>query len=114
MRTWDNFFWWLEVEKFPPRGVVEPSDWPTKPGYRAMEIKAKIHGNNVFITSGAEKVRAFLSPELVDFSKPIRVKANGKSLNVGEGRLVEPSLEVMLEDVRTRGDSLHPFWAKLE
>ena len=25
-----------------------------------------------------------------------------------------PRLEVLLEDVRTRGDRQHPFWAKVE
>ena len=114
MRTWDNFFWWLEVEQFPPRSIVEPSDWPPKPGYRAMEIKAKINGNNVYVTSGADRVSVLLSPELVDFSKPVRVKANGKSLNNAGALLIEPSVETMLDDVRTRGDRLHPFWAKVE
>ena len=27
---------------------------------------------------------------------------------------ITPSLEVLLEDVRTRSDRLHPFWAKAE
>ena len=27
---------------------------------------------------------------------------------------IEPSLEVLLEDARARGDRKHPFWAKVE
>lgn len=114
MRTWDNFFWWVEVAEFPPRSVVEPSDWPPKTGYRAMKIEGKANGNNLFVTSGADRVAVYLSPEIVDFSKPIIVRVNGKTLNAGKGRLVDPSREVLLEDARTRADRLHPFWAKVE
>jgi predicted esterase len=114
MRTWDNFFWWVEVAEFPPRSVVEPSDWPPNSGYRAMKVEGKINGNNLFVTSGADKVAVYLSPEIVDFSKPIIVRSNGKTLNAGQGRLVDPSREVLLEDARTRADRLHPFWAKVE
>ena len=32
----------------------------------------------------------------------------------GGGRFVEPDIAVLLEDVRTRGDRQHPFWAKIE
>lgn len=32
MRTWDNYFWWLEAGKLPPRGIVEPSSWPPPRG----------------------------------------------------------------------------------
>jgi hypothetical protein len=59
-------------------------------------------------------VRIYLSPELVDFDKPIRITVGNKSLNPGGKRQLEPSMEVMLDDVRTRGDRLHPFWAKVE
>src|SRR5205814_1435634 len=27
MRTWDNYFWWLEAGQLPSKGIVEPSDW---------------------------------------------------------------------------------------
>jgi hypothetical protein len=42
---------------------------------------------------------------MVDFNR--RIQINGK------GVMVTPSLETMLEDVRTRGDRQHPFWAKV-
>jgi predicted esterase len=114
MRTWDNFFWWTEVSAFPPRSVVEPNEWPPRRGYRAMEIKASSSGNNIAITSGASNVAVWLAPELVDFSQPISVRVNGKTLNPGKQRFVEPNIEIILEDTRTRADRLHPFWAKIE
>lgn len=51
---------------------------------------------------------------MVDFNdpnRPIRVLLNNRPLNKGG---VRPDLKVLLEDVRTRGDRLHPFWAKVE
>jgi hypothetical protein len=114
MRELDNFFWWVEVEEFPPKAVVDPSDWDTKSGSRPMEVKGKINGNNVFVSSGAKKVAVYLSPELVDLAQPVRVKVDGRPLNAKGNLMVQPSVEVMLEDARTRGDRLHPFWVKIE
>lgn len=111
MRPWDNFFWWLELREFPAKGIVV--NWPPAPGARAVKVEASINANNIYITTGADKVTVWLSPQLVDFEKPTRVTLNSqrigtKSLNV------EASLQVLLEDVRTRGDRQHPFWAKIE
>ncbi|MCH7751443.1 MAG: hypothetical protein IH898_04740 [Planctomycetes bacterium] len=49
----------------------------------------------------------------MDFSEPIRITLNGRKITEARG-IVEPDLEVLLEDVRTRADRLRPFWAKLE
>ena len=29
-------------------------------------------------------------------------------------QMIRPDLQVMLEDVRTRGDRQHPFWARMD
>jgi predicted esterase len=114
MRTWDNFFWWLELDNFPHGTIVEPSNWPPPRGTQPMKVTAAIKGNNISVTTGADKISVWLAPEMVDFNKPVRVRLNGKSLNTGENLLVEPNLETLLEDVRTRGERQHPFWAKIE
>ena len=114
MRTWDNYFWWLEASKLPPGGIVEPSDWPPARGTSAIEITGKVNANNgLSIQAGGIKVAVWLSPELVDFNKRIDIKLNGSKLNP-KNPLIQPELNVLLEDVRTRGDRLHPFWAKVE
>ena len=40
---------------------------------------------------------------------PRRVTINGRAQ-----RNIQPSASTLLEDVRTRGDRQHPFWAKVE
>ena len=31
-RSWDNFFWWLEIRDYPANIAVEPVDWPPASG----------------------------------------------------------------------------------
>jgi pimeloyl-ACP methyl ester carboxylesterase len=114
MRTWDNFFWWFEGRDFPPRAMVDPIDWPPKRGVRPLEITGKLTANNgLSLSTGDVKATVWLSPELVDFDRRVSITINGRVLKSG-GFVVEPDLGVMLEDVRTRADRLHPFWAKVE
>ena len=112
MRPWDNFFWWIEGQGFPR--PVYPQNWPQS-GARPTEVEGKqLSENTLYARCAAqEKTTIWLSPDLVDFSQPIRVTLNGKKLTRGN-RMVQPQLDVLLEDVRTRGDRQRPFWAKLE
>ncbi len=104
MRPWDQFFWWVELDGFPDRFVVLPTNWP-QPKAKDAETDAKItQGNTIRITTPATGVTVWLSPELVDFSAKLSYKNDRID--------VTPSTEVLLEDVRTRGDRQHPFWAK--
>jgi pimeloyl-ACP methyl ester carboxylesterase len=111
MRSWDNYFWWFEASKFPERAIVEPANWPPARGARPVEIRGtKLATNGVSITTAASGVTVWLSPELVDFTRHIDIKLNGNPIRF-KG---EPSIAVLLEDVRTRADRQHPFWAKAE
>jgi hypothetical protein len=77
-------------------------------------VEGKLINNNILSArSASETTTIWLSPDVVDFNEPIRVTLNGRKITDGRGK-VEPSLEVLLEDVRTRADRLRPFWAKLE
>ncbi len=112
MRPWDGFFWWVEFTGAPPRTVVLPSQWPPGQGMRALSIEAKRNATNGLVARcGAERVRVWLSPELVDLERPVSVTVDGKKLSRDE---IAPDVAVMLEDLRTRGDRQHPFWAVLE
>jgi len=111
MRTWDNFFWWVELDQLPSRSVVEPHMWPPERNVRATATEASIRSSNgLYVKTGAGRVTLWLSPEIVEFDHRMRLQVNGTRLNTGD---VRPSLTVLLEDVRRRGDRQHPFWAKV-
>ena len=112
MRPWDNFFWWIEHSGAPPKTVVLPSQWPPGPQIRPFGIEAKTTATNgLIVHCGAERVRVWLSPDLVDFTQPVNVSLDGRKLSRDP---IEPNEAVLLEDLRTRGDRQHPFWAVLE
>ena len=111
MRPWDNFFWWIEGQGFDK--LVFPEEWPLR-GARANTIDCRVPSQNIlWAKSTSEQTTIWLSPDLVDFSQPIEIKYNGRKLPRDQSS-VSPSLEVLLEDVRTRADRFRPFWAKIE
>jgi pimeloyl-ACP methyl ester carboxylesterase len=112
MRPWDRFFWWAEIEGLPPKTVVLPEHWPPTNGSRPLRLEAKAGATNTLsVRCGADRVKVWLSPELINFGEPVNVTIDGrKPLN---GRIA-PDVRVMLEDIRLRGDRQHPFWAVVE
>ncbi|NCY02728.1 MAG: peptidase, partial [Planctomycetia bacterium] len=117
MRPWDRFFWWVEMEQPPARTMVLPSQWPPPPAIRPFAIEAKTMPANsvpasiLSVHCGADRVRIWLSPELVDFSKPLTVTLDGRRLWKDP---VVPDKRLLLEDLRLRGDRQHPFWAVID
>ncbi|MGE0755937.1 MAG: peptidase [Pirellulaceae bacterium] len=111
MRPWDNYFWWVECEGFPASSTVLPQAWPQS-GARAAQIKAEViaKSGRVQIKSAASQVTVYLSPEIVDFSRPIQVAVDGQELRTEP----QPDVAVILEDARSRADRQHPFWTQLQ
>ena len=116
MRPWDRFFWWVEMSGAPAKTVVMPSAWPPPPTIRPFTIEAKTTpGNTVAVRCGADRVQIWLSPELVDFTKPVVITLNGRRLkNNAKTDTPVADMRLILEDLRTRGDRQHPFWATIE
>jgi hypothetical protein len=114
LREWDNFFWWVELDNLPASGVVAPVLFDDK----SKEIRPVTAvgtivpaANRVRLVTGAGKATVYLSPDIIDFSKRISISVNtGREVN----EIIRPQVETLLEDVRTRGDRMHPFWAKVE
>jgi predicted esterase len=115
MRPFDNFFWWVEVDGYPSKSMVSPYAWASE-GKRTNPASTRciIKGvNRLEVRTVARHVRIGLTPDIVDFADGVKISVNGRRLRdelVG----LEPNAETILEDVRTRGDRLHPFWAILE
>ncbi|HVC99298.1 MAG TPA: alpha/beta hydrolase-fold protein, partial [Pirellulales bacterium] len=114
MRPWDNYFWWVELDAFASKSIFDPDDWPPPRGLRPATTSATANVNNGFnVSTGAGKVTFWLSPSIINFKQRTTLTVNGTRARLG-GPFVEPDLAVMLDDVRTRGDRRHPFWAKVE
>lgn len=112
MRPWDRFFWWTEFEGLPPRTMLLPAQWPPAAGYRSATIEAKLTpGNTISVRSGAARTVVWLSPELVDFTKPLTVSIDGQRAFRG---VPQADLQTLLEDLRLRVDRQHPFWQAIQ
>jgi predicted esterase len=113
LRPWDNFFWWLELDEFAPKTMIDPDDWPAKRPRPAV-TEAKVNTNNgIHVKTGAGITTLWLSPEIIDFNNKVAITVNGGRARLPGGG-IEPSLAVLLEDARTRADRQHVFWAKVE
>jgi predicted esterase len=112
MRSWDNYFWWVEVTQMSRASIVEPHDWPPPRGTQPLTIKASVkRNNNLFVRTGRSETTVWLAPQLVDFQSPVSVTVDGRRVTGKSG--ASPDLAVLLEDVRTRSDRQQPFWAKV-
>jgi len=107
LRPWDNFFWFAEFHDFPPKSMTSPVNWPPPRNTNAAALSGKLLDNNgLTLDASGAKATIWLAPEYVDFERKVLI--NGRS------SMIKPSLETMLEDVRTRADRQHPFWARVE
>lgn len=114
MRPWDNFFWWVELRSLPNRSMIDPGDWPPPRGTQPVDTKASVtKTGGIYIATGAGQLTVWLSPELLPLDRRVSIVVNGHRIGT-PGKPPVPDLEVLLEDVRTRVDRQHPFWAKVE
>jgi pimeloyl-ACP methyl ester carboxylesterase len=109
-RSSDRSFWWLEVPELAGDNIVNPLLF--KPG------RANIEGNRMSAPENGFRVSSYpgkncilwLGPEFIDFEKKATFFVKGKKKNLD----LQADLSTLLEDVRTRADRQHPYWAKLD
>jgi len=113
MRSWDNFFWCLELQQMPARCMVDPAAWPPPRNTNPLHVSLKVNATNgINVEAYGTKVAVWLSPEWVNLQLPVTITVGGNRL--GTRHVIKPSVPVMLDDARTRADRQHPFWAKVE
>jgi pimeloyl-ACP methyl ester carboxylesterase len=114
LRPWNNYFWWLELElNGNPKMVAPEVNWDTaKRDDWAVEGERKSEQNTLKVRGIRSNSSAvvWMSPENVDFSRDVQIDNTGRNFD-GE---VRPSRRVILEDVRTRGDRKHAWWARAD
>lgn len=107
MRTFDNFFWYLELSGLPARSMVEPLDWPAPSGTRPSAHEFRVMANGeLSLKTGATNARLWVPPGLLDSGQRLVVSVNGRQKTITDS----PEMKTLLEDARTRSDRLHPFW----
>ena len=112
MRPGDRFFYWLEAPSISADLVGNPYQFDPKrfAQFDARILDSTANGVSVSkIPSPDNKAIVWLTPEMVDFSRPMTFQMSGRK----SVQTLEPSIEVMLEDVRQRGDRQHFFWQKV-
>lgn len=113
MRRGDQFFWWLELPELLDAAAVNPILYGREGRLSAAEINAKVTGTGdvQIVQAPASSYTVYLSPEMgVDLGNRVTVS---RSRSLRSAVTFDGSLDVMLEDVRTRADRKHPFWAKV-
>jgi hypothetical protein len=111
MRETDNHFYWLQVDGIAP-GNLQRTSGTTYPA----EILGNITGDNTVVVSsrGVTKLTIWLSNDMIDWSKPVGVLVNRGIPPGYKKKVLEPNLEVLLEDYYERGDRRMLFLNKIE
>ncbi len=113
MRSTDNRFYWLGVEKIADRNLIDNSKGGA---HIPADIEGDIGGNNIINlhSRGITKMSVWLSQEMIDWTKPVGVNINGSSARGWKARVLEPDIDVLLKDYRDRGDRRMLFLQRLE
>ncbi len=113
-RPTDNRFYGVVIHDFSP-GRTMPPEAVDPFGKNLNPATLKMTSSSLsnllrFETSGIGRPDVWLSPKLLDFSRKLEVRINGKTFYKGPARF---DLEPLLEDLRLRGDRQQTYWMKL-
>ncbi|MGD9849669.1 MAG: alpha/beta hydrolase-fold protein [Nitrospirales bacterium] len=109
-------FYWVRIDTTEQIAAFTESLIDSRDEFITGGVYAKLHAeittsNKIVVnTNRIRRFTVFLNQDLVDFSKPIVIETNGKISFEG---MVEPKIEVLLEEVRHRPDRHILFPAKL-
>jgi pimeloyl-ACP methyl ester carboxylesterase len=109
MRPQDNRFYWVGTDSIRPAHLTRPGS------FVPAEIKADIaQGNEIRIsTLGLNEVTIWFDREMIDWSKPVSVRINGDIPRGYKPKILQPDLEVMLEQFYQHGDRSMLFLNKM-
>ncbi|GIW99403.1 MAG: peptidase [Pirellulaceae bacterium] len=113
MRGGDRFFYWVEAPQLNPQIAGNPFQFdPAAKGvFEARILELAVNGVSINkIPSVQRAATVWLTPDMVDFSRPITIGLPGKRHRLE----LSPDIAVMLEDVRQRADRQHVFWQRVE
>lgn len=113
LRSSDRMFYWLEAPQIADENITNPLDFDPKRdsgsagSFEAMLLDPSQNGIRVSkIPSRDRSALVWLTPAMVDFNRDVMLMMNDRKKKVS----VSGKVDVMLEDVRRRGDRQHFFW----
>ncbi len=112
LRPTDARLYWVTASRF-RENVLRPVAWV---GGRLKTKPQPIHANitptgKISVRSGAQHTVVKLSPALINFDERIRVESRSRKVFNG---FLKPDLQVLLDDLRERGDRQRLYWAQVE
>lgn len=113
MREADNRFYWVGTDAIADRCLLAKREGK---GFVPAKLYADIRDGNFIVvrTQGTKNVVIWLARDLVDWTKPVRVQVNGAVPRGYKPRVIQPDLDVMLEELYKHGDRSLLFLNKLE
>jgi hypothetical protein len=111
LRPMDSYYWFFEMHSLPANRMTPPV-FMDRQKLSKMTIEGKVNKNMFSLKPESyhdHDSTLWLSPDFVDFDDEIEIRNRSKFRG-----FVEPSIEVILEDVRRRADREHPFWARVD
>jgi dienelactone hydrolase len=109
LRASDNRFYWLGADSIHERHLCNAQAvLQTTPAY----VQGVIGGNQINVyTKGVKQVSVWLGLDYVDLSNPVTVRVNN-AVVLKQGK-IQPSLQLMLEDLWRRGDRQQLYVVRL-
>jgi len=109
LRQTDNRFYWLGTDAVDPHHVMKER-WD--PRITPAMLDARNIDNQINVNAyGVNQVSVWLTPEMVDFKRPLTVRINVRAPWIHK---VTPSLETLLEDLHLRGDRQQLYVARVD
>lgn len=113
-RESDDRFYWVGATELSKSTKFVNGERPDRPPMPA-EFSADIRGNEIVVSGvrGAKKITVWLEKDMIDWTKPLRVRVDG-DVNGFKPRVMTPDVRLMLEELYRTGDRKMLFFGKLE
>lgn len=117
VRPWNNYYWFVEMHPatFAAEKLILPEEGREQlpPNTSKTSLKAGYRtANRLRIEGGSRDLTVWLGQDFINFEEPVEIRIAGKSRHLKEK--VDPSVRILLEDVRQRADRERPFWARAD
>lgn len=113
LRNTDCYYWFFEMDGIPRQNIIEPPLYDAAKKFKEITFTGKLNQNVISVGPRSNKIRnkttIWLSPEFIDFKKRVEIRGRGpQKIDIVESK------KTLLNDVLRRGDTAHPFWARLD